>query len=140
NQVNPKTGTLRLRGVFPNKDDVISPGYFGKVRVPIGFPHQALLISDRAIDADQGQRIVYVVGADSKVATRPIQLGALHDGLRAVTDGLNAGDRIIVTGIQQVRPGMPVESTVVEMPVRTAAKGPETGLGKDLQPAPTSER
>jgi RND family efflux transporter MFP subunit len=140
NQVNPKTGTLRLRGVFPNKDDVLSPGYFGKVRVPIGFPHQALLISDRAIDADQGQRIVYVVGADNKVATRPIQLGALHDGLREVTDGLNAGDRIIVTGIQQVRPGMAVEPTVVEMPVRFAAKGPETGLGKDLQPAPKSER
>jgi RND family efflux transporter MFP subunit len=140
NQVNPKTGTLRLRGVFPNKDEVLLPGYFGKVRVPIGFPHQALLISDRAIDADQGQRIVYVVGADNKVATRAIQLGALHDGLREVTDGLHAGDRIIVTGIQQVRPGMAVEPTVVEMPVRAAAMVLESAPGKDLQPAPTSER
>jgi RND family efflux transporter MFP subunit len=116
NQVNPKTGTLRLRGVFPNKEDLISPGYFGRVRVPIGFPHPALLISDRAFDTDQGQKIVYVVGSDNKVSTRPVSLGTLHDGLREITDGLKAGERIIVNGLQQVRPGTTVEPKVVEMP------------------------
>src|SRR5207244_11251187 len=55
NQVNPKTGTLRVRGVFPNKDEALSPGYFARVRVPIGFPHHPLLASDRAFDTDQGQ-------------------------------------------------------------------------------------
>src|SRR5262245_58025180 len=84
NQVNPRTGTLRLRGVFPNKDEVLAPGYFVRVRFPVGFPHQALLVTDRAIDTDQGQKIVYVVNKENKVVTRPVRLGARHDGLRAI--------------------------------------------------------
>src|SRR5438105_2430018 len=111
NQVNPKTGTLRLRGVFPNKDDALSPGYFARVRVPIGFPHRALLVSDRALDTDQGQKIVYVVDKENKVVTRPVRLGALHDGLREVTEGLKPGERVIVNGLQQVRLGVTVEPT-----------------------------
>jgi RND family efflux transporter MFP subunit len=116
NQVNPKTGTLRLRGVFPNKDEALSPGYFGRVRVPIGFPHKALLISERAIDTDQGQKIVYVVSKDNKIVTRPIRIGARHNGLRVVEEGLRSGDRILVTGLQKVQPGVTVEPTLVEMP------------------------
>ncbi len=61
NQVNPRTGTLRVRGVFPNKDEALSPGYFARVRVPIGVPHKALLVTERALDTDQGQKVVYVV-------------------------------------------------------------------------------
>jgi RND family efflux transporter MFP subunit len=116
NQVNPKTGTLRLRGVFPNKDEALAPGYFAKVRVPIGFAHQALLVSDRAFDTDQGQKVIYVVDADNKVVSRHVSLGALHDGLREITDGVKPGERIIVNGLQQVRPGVTVEPTVVDMP------------------------
>jgi len=126
NQVNPRTGTLRSRGVFPNKDEALSPGYFARVRVPIGFPHQALLVSDRAIDSDQGQRVVYVVDKDNKVVSRPVRLGALHDGLRVIEDGLNPGERVIVTGLQQVRPGATVEPKLVDMPtsgVRSAEPG-----------------
>ena len=116
NQVNPKIGTLRLRGVFANKNELLSPGYFVRVRVPIGYPHKALLITERAIDSDQGQKIVYIVDSDGKVAIRPVRLGSLHDGLRVVEDGLGLDDRVIVTGLQQVRPGMPVEPNVVNMP------------------------
>ena len=116
NQVNPKVGTLRLRGVFGNKDELLSPGYFVRVRVPIGYPHKALLITERALDADQGQKIVYVVGPDNKVASRPVRLGSLHDGLRAIEEGLKAGDRVIITGLQQIRPGMTVEPSVIDMP------------------------
>src|SRR5262249_38422595 len=61
NQVNPRTGTLRVRAIFPNKDEVISPGYFARVRVPVGTSRQALLVSERALDTDQGQKILYVV-------------------------------------------------------------------------------
>ena len=118
NQVNPKTGTLRVRGVFPNKDEVLSPGYFARIRFPIGFPHKALLITDRAIDTDQGQKIVYVVDKNNKVATRAVRPGARHDGLRVIEDGLKAGERIIVSGLQQVRPGVTVEPTLEEMPVQ----------------------
>src|SRR5207249_9106742 len=116
NQISPKTGTLRVRGVFPNKDEALSPGYFARVHVPIGFPHQALLVSDRALDTDQGQKIVYVVDQDNKVVSRPVRLGAVHDGLRAIDEGLKPGERVIVNGLQQVRPGVTVEPMVVDMP------------------------
>src|SRR5205085_5754696 len=99
NQVNPRTGTIRLRGVFPNKDNVLLPGLFARVRTPVGRPHQALLVSERALDTDQGQKIVYVVNEKNEVAVRPVQLGALHDGLREITGGLKPGEQVIVNGL-----------------------------------------
>jgi RND family efflux transporter MFP subunit len=120
NQVNPRTGTLRVRGVFPNKDETLSPGYFARVRVPIGFPHQALLVSERALDTDQGQKIVYVVNEKNEVVSRPVRLGALQDGLREITDGVKPGERVIVNGLQQVRPGITVEPSLVDMPASEA--------------------
>jgi RND family efflux transporter MFP subunit len=119
NQVNPKTGTIRLRGVFPNKDQALLPGLFARVRVPIGRPHKALLVSERALDADQGQKILYVVNDKNEVVSHSVRLGALHDGLREITDGLNPGERVIVKGLQQVRPGITVEPNLVDMPIRS---------------------
>src|SRR5262249_4033152 len=116
NQVNPRTGTIRLRGVFPNKDQVLLPGFFVRVRMPEGRPHKALLVSERALDTDQGQKILYIVNEKNEVVARPVKLGAPHDGLREITDGLKAGERVIVTGIQQVRPGLSVEPKLVDMP------------------------
>jgi RND family efflux transporter MFP subunit len=116
NQVNPRTGTLRLRGVFPNKDDTLGTGYFVRIRVPIGFPHKAVLVTDRAIDTDQGQKVVYVVNDKNEVVSRPVSLGALHDRLREITAGVNPDELVIVNGLQQVRPGATVEPKVVEMP------------------------
>jgi RND family efflux transporter MFP subunit len=131
NQINPKTGTLRLRGVFPNKNEALAPGYFARIRIPIGFPHQSLLVSERALDTDQGQKIVYVVNEKSEVVSRPVRLGALHDGLREITDGLKPGERVIVNGLQQVRPGVTVEPTVVAMPVQNSKS--ETQNPKQIQ-------
>ena len=136
NQVNPRTGTLRVRGVFPNKDEALSPGYFARVRVPIGVPHKALLVTERALDTDQGQKVVYVVDKDNRVASRPVRLGALHDGLREITDGLKPGERVIVNGLQQVRPGMTVEPNLVDMPtskVRNSERNGTCGKGR-VQP------
>jgi RND family efflux transporter MFP subunit len=116
NRVNPRTGTIRARGVFPNKDEHLLPGFFARVRTPIGRPHKALLVSDRALDTDQGQKILYVVNDQNKVVSRPVRLGALHDGLRAIEDGLKPGERVIVNGLQQVRPGLTVEPRLVDMP------------------------
>jgi RND family efflux transporter MFP subunit len=117
NQVNPKVGTLRLRGAFPNKDEALSPGYFVRVRVPIGNPREAILVSDRAIDSDQGQKTVYVVGSDNKIAIRNVQVGSVYDGLRLIESGLSPIDRVLVTGLQHVRPGMTVEPGIIDMPI-----------------------
>jgi len=116
NQVNPKTGTLRVRGVFPNKDEALSAGFFARVRVPVGPPHPALLVSDRAIDNDQGQKILYVANDKNEVVSRPIRVGSLHDGLREIEEGLKPGERVIVNGLQTVRPGVTVQPQVVDMP------------------------
>jgi RND family efflux transporter MFP subunit len=136
NQVNPKTGTLRVRGVFPNKDELLSPGLFARVRVPIGRAHRGLMVSDRAIDTDQGQKVVYIVNDKNEVVSRAIRLGALHDGLREVAEGLEAGERLIVSGLQQVRPGLTVEPKLVAMPkggqkpqVRSRSRKPEVTNG-----------
>jgi RND family efflux transporter MFP subunit len=136
NQVNPKTGTLRLRGVFPNKEEALSPGYFARVRVPIGFAHEALLVSDRALDTDQGQKIVYVVNDKNEVVSRPVRMGALHDGLREITDGLKPGERVIVNGLQQVRPGITVEPKLVDMPTAEVRHPSATARLAKAAPSP----
>jgi RND family efflux transporter MFP subunit len=115
NQVNPKTGTLRVRGVFPNQDEGLSPGLFARVRVPIGEAHRALLVTDRAIDTDLGQKVLYVVNEKNEVVSHAVRLGMLHHGLREITEGLKQGERVIISGLQQVRPGVTVEPKPADM-------------------------
>ena len=107
--------------MFPNKDEALSPGFFARVRVPIGYAHHALLVTDRAIDTDQGQKVVYVVNPKNEVVSRPVRLGALHHGLREITAGLKPGEQVIVTGLQHLRPGVTVEPKQQDMPVALTA-------------------
>jgi RND family efflux transporter MFP subunit len=119
NQVNASTGTIRLRGKFDNKKRIFKPGLFVRVRVPISEPYAAILVSDRAIGTDQGQKFVYVVNDKNIVEYRPVKLGRLQDdGLRAITEGLKPGEWVIVTGLQRARPDKPVTPRRVEMPQR----------------------
>jgi RND family efflux transporter MFP subunit len=134
NQLNPKTGTLRVRGVFPNEDGALSPGFFARVRLPVSPNHPALLVSERALDNDQGQRILYLVNAKNEVVSRPVRLGGLHDGLREVTDGLKPGERVVVNGLQQIRPGMTVEPKLVTMPAPAVQNPNETALAARTNP------
>ena len=97
--------------------------------MPLGEPHRALLVTERAIDTDQGQKILYLVDDKNEVASRPVRLGAIHDGLRAIEDGLKPGDRVIVVGLQQVRPGAVVEPNLVEMPVSSPRRPGAVGVG-----------
>jgi RND family efflux transporter MFP subunit len=136
NQVNPKTGTIRVRGVFPNKEQVLLPGLFGRVRMPIGRPHRALLVSDRALDTDQGQKVLYVVNEKNEVVSRPVRLGTLHDGLREITEGLKPGEPVIVNGLQQVQPGLTVEPRLVDMPTSEARLTNETARLAKAAPTP----
>jgi multidrug efflux pump subunit AcrA (membrane-fusion protein) len=110
-----------LRAVFPNKDEALAPGYFARVRGPVGYPHHALLVADQALDTDQGQKVVYVVNQDKQAVSRPVHLGALYDGLREITDGLKPGEQVIVSGLQKARAGVTVEPKLVEMPNPIAA-------------------
>lgn len=103
------TGTVRCRAVLDNTDRLLMPGMFVRVRLPFGDPRAALLIPDRAIGTDQGNKFVYVVDAENRVTNRPITLGFLEDdGLRVVEAGLEEGDRVITSGLNRVRPGITV--------------------------------
>jgi RND family efflux transporter MFP subunit len=110
-EVNTSTGTARLRGVFENKDDALSSGLFVRVRVPASEPYQALLIPERALATDQSVKYVYVVGDDGIATRRTVELGPQRGDMRIVSSGLKTGERVIVKGLQRVRPGQKVEAT-----------------------------
>ncbi|MCX6904553.1 MAG: efflux RND transporter periplasmic adaptor subunit [Verrucomicrobia bacterium] len=109
NQVDSRTGTIRMRASFENHDRALVPGLFANVRVPAGPPVQALLIPDVAVGSDQGRKFVYVVNAESKIETRSITTGRRHGLLRAVLAGLTPEERVVVNGLMMVRPGAKVE-------------------------------
>jgi membrane fusion protein, multidrug efflux system len=115
NRVDPQTGTLKVRVVVKNPDGKLTPGLFARVRLPDGVAHDAVLVADRAIGTDQDRRYVLVVDREEKVQYRPVKLGPLHDGLRVVREGLTASDRVVVRGLQRVRPGVQVKATTVPM-------------------------
>jgi RND family efflux transporter MFP subunit len=140
NQVDPKTGTLRLRGVFPNKDETLSPGFFVRVRVRIGVPHDALLVNERAVQADQGQKIVYVVNDKNDVVYRTIHVGARHGSMIEVTDGLKLDEKIIVNGLQRVRPGATVDPKLVDMPGSADAAAATTAANESQSAAMMSKQ
>jgi RND family efflux transporter MFP subunit len=113
-EVNTGTGTAKIRGVFANEDRALASGLFVRVKVPISQPYQALLVPERAIATDQDIKYVYVVGADNTAQRRTVQLGSQRGDLRIVTSGLEAGERVIVKGLQRVRPGQKVEAEVAQ--------------------------
>ena len=115
NELDPNTGTIYARGLFPNKDRRFTPGMFARVKLIGSGQYDALLINDSAIGTDQSVKFVLKVGADNKVEYAPVKLGPLVDGLRVVREGLEADDVILVKGLQQVRPGMPVTPQLVAM-------------------------
>jgi RND family efflux transporter MFP subunit len=117
NQVDPGTGTLKMRGLFRNDDRLLTPGLFARVRVPVGKSHRAVLVTDRAVDTDQGQKVLYVVNDENVVEKRLIQPGRVYDGLREIEAGVKEGERVVVDGIQRVRGGVKVDPKLVDMPV-----------------------
>jgi|SRR5579883_464356 len=123
NVVNPSTGTIAVRGVFPNPlpangRRLLSPGMFVRMRLPIGQPHPALLVVDRAIGSDQGQKYVYVVDSQNKIQYQQVKTGALQDdGLRVIEEGLKPDDWVVVGALQQLRPKMDIEPDQTAMPI-----------------------
>jgi RND family efflux transporter MFP subunit len=117
NRIDPNTGTLRARGVFPNPDRLLSPGLFARVRIPLGKPEDQILIAETALGSDQGIRFAYVVDVENRVERRLVAVGPIFSGMAVVTEGLAAEDRVIVSGIQRVREGIAVEPRDVPMPM-----------------------
>lgn len=115
NQVDARSGTVRVRAVFDNADGTLMPGQFAHLRMGQVKADPALLINERAVGTDQNKKFVMVVGADDKVAWREVSLGANVDGLRIVTAGLKPNERVVVNGLQRVRPGALVAPQMVAM-------------------------
>jgi RND family efflux transporter MFP subunit len=122
NQVDPRTGTIRARASFENKDGFLTPGLFARVKLLGHNSFQAVLVDDRAIGTDQSQKFVYVVDAANKVVYRPVKVGRLTDGLRIVLQGLQPGESVIVNGLQRVRPGVVVAPERIAMDAREVAE------------------
>jgi len=108
---------------------------FIRVRLPIGSPHPALLIAEQALGSDQGRKFVYVVNAKDEVEYRAVTLGSMHEGLRVVEKGLKADDRVVMTGLQRIRPKMKVEAKLEPMPNPAAAARLATAGGPASQNA-----
>jgi membrane fusion protein, multidrug efflux system len=112
NRLDPATGTILLRAVFPNNDGRIVPGLFARIRVPLSERYPATLIEERAIGTDQGQKYVLALTSTNTVEYRAVGLGPRANGMRIVRSGLMPGERIVVNGLQRVRSGMPVTPQV----------------------------
>lgn len=121
--VDPATGTLQLRGVFPNPGPapVLLPGLFTRLRMPIDKRENALLVTERAIGSDQGGRFLLTVNSENVVEKRPIRMGRLVDGLRVIEEGLQPDNRVVVNGIQRARPGAKVDPEQIDMNTLTAS-------------------
>jgi RND family efflux transporter MFP subunit len=142
NQLDPNTGSIQVRAVFPNEDETLLAGLFARIRVPTSAPHEALLVNDRAIGTDQGLRFIVVVNDKNEVERRMVEVGQLHDGLREVyrfrtvmepgSDGklvqrkvevLKPTDWLVVEGLMRARAGNKVEPRHVDMQTLLPANG-----------------
>jgi len=117
NELDVATGAINIRGVLSNPDRKFVSGMFARVKFPQATQHDAILIRDAAIGTDQNVRFVFVVNAQNQIEYRAIKPGSLIDDLREVSEGLKPGERIVVNGLQRVRPGSPVTPQQVAMQV-----------------------
>jgi multidrug efflux system membrane fusion protein len=131
NRLDASTGSVRMRATFNNADNLLVPGLFARVQLggSAAAKTSVTMINDRAVGTDQDRKFVYVVKADGTAEYRPVKLGPAFDGLRVVRDGVKVGEKIVVNGLQRVRPGAPVTAEMVPMdgdgmaaaPVKVAA-------------------
>lgn len=130
NGIDGASGTVRVRARLDNPDGKLMPGQFVRVQLGQAKAEQQLVINERAVGTDQNKKFVFVVGDDAKAAWREVSLGAAHDGLRVVNAGLKPGERIVVNGLQRVRPGATVAPEPVPMAEKSELKKPATELAQ----------
>lgn len=138
-QVDIKTGTIKVAAIFPNPGNFLRPGQYGRIRVASSIRKDALLVPQRAVAEIQGKYVVAVVGPDNKVDMRTVKPAERVDSLWVILEGLKPGEKVVVEGIQKVRPGMPVTpKPFAEAAAKTEAK-PETkpeAKAEEKSPAP----
>jgi RND family efflux transporter MFP subunit len=145
NQLNSATATLLLRAIFPNPRPAIGPRLFApnmfvRVRVPTSASYQALLVNAEAVGTDQDLKYLYVVDNDNKVVRRAVKLGSLQDGLQVIAEGLEPGERVIVSGLQRVKQGAIVEARLAPMPIPRRGELPTTVPPVLKAPAPSPKK
>jgi multidrug efflux system membrane fusion protein len=123
NQLDTTSGTIRVRAVFDNASGELTPGLYAKVRTGGSAAKSAILVDDRAVGTDQDKKFVMVVDADNKATYRAVTLGPMVDGLRVIRSGLQKGERIVVNGLQRVRPNEVVAPVAVAMDRTPQAAG-----------------
>lgn len=133
NRLDTGSGTIRVRAVFDNQDGTLTPGMYARVRTGDANAKNALLIDDKAVGTDQDKKYVMVVGADNKAVYRQITLGPMVDGLRVVRTGLKKDERIVVNGLQRIRPNDTVTPEVVAMDAKVASANKVAGQGTAVQ-------
>ncbi|MFL5330108.1 MAG: efflux RND transporter periplasmic adaptor subunit [Gemmataceae bacterium] len=116
NRLVTNTGTLRVRGLFANPKRILSPGLFVRIRMPVGQPRPAIMVPEQSLGTDQGQKFIYVVDDKNVVQYRRVKVGPQQENLRAIEQGVAMGDRVIVSGLQRVRPGLTVDPKMAEKP------------------------
>ena len=134
NVLDQSSGTIRMRARFDNGGDLFTPGMFGRVRMAVSQPYEALLIPEAAVLSDQSRKIVLTVTPDNTVAPRPVTLGPAVDGLRVVRAGLKADDSVIVNGLMKARPGAKVTPQPVGPPPGAAPAAQGTPVGQSPTP------
>ncbi|TCL65157.1 RND family efflux transporter MFP subunit [Rhizobium sp. BK251] len=125
NRVDSASGTMRLRARFPNPDYVLQPGLFGRIHIAGSNSYQAVLVPDEAIGSDQNQRVVYVVGDDGSVTTKPVRTGPRLYGYRVIRDGIDGTETIAINGLMRIRPGGKVTPQLEELPQERADPPPD---------------
>ncbi|MET3855880.1 MULTISPECIES: efflux RND transporter periplasmic adaptor subunit [unclassified Rhizobium] len=116
NRVDNASGTMRIRARFENPNLILQPGLFGRVQIEASNTYKAILVPDEAIGSDQNQRVVYVVGADGTVSTKPVRPGPRLYGYRAIREGMDGTETIVVNGLMRARPGSKITPQMTELP------------------------
>jgi RND family efflux transporter MFP subunit len=140
NQVDVNTGTVQIRCVLANPTTLLTPGLFTLTRIPASGRYQALLIPDAAVNTDQNERYLLIVGAHDVVQQRPVKLGALFGNLRSITSGLKPGERVIVNGMLSAMPGAKVEPREVPVPTESLAASEGNATGPPIAQVPPAMR
>jgi membrane fusion protein (multidrug efflux system) len=135
-QVDVQTGTIKVTALFPNPGNLLRPGQFARVRAQRSVKREALLVPQRAVMELQGTYQVAVVGPDQKVDIRPVKVGQQVEGFWVIDEGLRPGERVIVEGLQKVRPGMVVTATPYAPPAPAAS--PTKAASVDTPTAPSA--